>query len=84
MRAAFSRARIYRRSRPALPRAAGVQLAGPIRLWIRVALTVIVRGTVMRIGGFTTNSGTGCPAASVFAGMISGGWPDSKIGTSIA
>src|SRR5215469_15371308 len=38
----------------------------------------------MGIGGFTRNSGTGCPAALVCAGMISGGWPGSKIGTLMA
>jgi hypothetical protein len=51
--------------------------------WICVALTAIERGAVMGIGGFTRNSGTGYPAAPVCAGMISGGWPGSKIGTSM-
>ncbi len=49
--------------------------------WICVAVTVILRGAVMAIGGFTRNSGTGCPSAPVCAGTISGGWPGSKIGT---
>src|SRR5580704_12324481 len=51
--------------------------------WICVALTVTERGALMATGGFTENSGTGCPAAPVFAGMISGGWPGSKVGTSM-
>ena len=51
--------------------------------WICVALTLIERGALMATGGFTENSGTGCPAAPVFAGMTSGGWPGSKMGTSM-
>src|SRR6266516_642580 len=51
--------------------------------WSCLALTVIGRGAVMGTGGSTRNSGTGCPAAPVCAGMISGGWPGSKIGTSM-
>src|SRR6516165_1644852 len=43
----------------------------------------MVRGAVMGIGGFTRNWGTGCPALPVSAGMISGGWPGWKIGTSM-
>src|SRR5262245_20830950 len=43
----------------------------------------MVRGAVMGIGGFTRNSGAGCPAPPVSAGMISGGWPGLKIGTSM-
>src|SRR5215472_5973765 len=42
----------------------------------------MVRGAVMGIGGFTRNWGTGSPAPPVSAGMISGGWPSWKTGTS--
>jgi hypothetical protein len=41
--------------------------------WICVALTLIVRGVLIAIGGLTRNSGTGCPSAPVSAGMISAG-----------
>src|SRR5258707_10402241 len=50
--------------------------------WICVAVAMIERGAVIATGGFTRNSGTGCPAAPACPGMISGGWPGSKTGTS--
>src|SRR6516162_9670007 len=51
--------------------------------WICVAVTVIDRGAVMAAGGFTRNSGTGCPGASGLPEMISAGWPGWKTGTSM-
>src|SRR5580704_15934859 len=37
----------------------------------------------MGIGGLTRKWGIGCPSAPVGAGMVSGGWPGSKTGTSM-
>jgi hypothetical protein len=43
---------------------------------------VIRRGTVISIGGFTKNFGTGCPGVfGASSTIVSGGWPGLKIGT---
>ena len=43
---------------------------------------MIRRGTVISIGGFTKNFGTGCPGVfGTSPAIVSGGWPGLKIGT---